>query len=117
MRRAVVKMCVAWYIAREMDRDEIDAHLVAVYGFEVDAGRLGLRVENSDVYGNDCRRFEFTESVVLSLQQHAKHEENQAIDGRQSISLEVRRSDQLRPGLSSAKDREGACKLVAAQTL
>jgi hypothetical protein len=35
-------MCVVWYIALDVGKDEIDAHFVAVRAFEIDDDRPGI---------------------------------------------------------------------------
>jgi len=75
-------MCVVWYIALDVGKDEIDAHFETLHGLEIDDDRPGLRVENFDMFGGDCLGVEFIESILLSFQQCAKCEENQANAGQ-----------------------------------
>jgi hypothetical protein len=106
-----------WYIALGVDRNESNAHFVAVHAFKVDVERHELRAETHNLHGNDSSGVQFIQGLLLSLQKYAKREENQGTVTEQSIPVEVGRSGRLTPGLPSAKDRKGACMLGAAQTL
>ena len=63
-------MCGAGYIALEIDKNEVNAHFVAVSGYKIDVERYKLRVENSNLFGNQCFGVECAENSLLSFLQH-----------------------------------------------
>ena len=105
------------YIALGVDRNESNAHFVAVHAFNVDVERHELRAETHNLHGNGSYGLQFLQVLVLSLQKYAKREENQGTVREQSIPVEVGRSGWLTHGLPFTQDRTGACMLGAAQTL
>ena len=68
-----------WYLALGIDKNEVNAHFVAVSGIEIKPEGFTLRVKNFNLYGNDCFRVQYIESSILSHIQYPSREENQAV--------------------------------------
>jgi hypothetical protein len=60
-------MCGVYYIALDVDRNDSNAHFVAVHAFEVDVERHELRVETDNLHGNGSSGVQFLEVLILSL--------------------------------------------------
>jgi len=56
-----------WYIAPDVEKNESNAHFVAVHAFQVDVERHELRAETHNLHGNDSSGLQFLQGLVLSL--------------------------------------------------